>query len=36
MPAVTKIDVHIKTPIINCTPKGGNVHANIMTTRCDG
>lgn len=27
MPAVTKIDVHIKTPLINCTPKGGNVHA---------
>ena len=29
MPALNlnKIDVHIKTPIINCTPKGGNVHA---------
>ncbi len=27
MPALARIDVHIKTPVINCTPKGGHVHA---------
>jgi hypothetical protein len=27
MPEVRKFDVHIQTPIIRCTPKGGHVHA---------
>jgi len=43
MPGPQQITVHVKTPVINCTPKGGHVHAAnrdqmqwVCNDRCSG